>query len=239
MRHRIPLLLIFLGFAPVARAQVTLDLRALDKLPVARAVPAPHRAVVRARPSRPAASVPRALPHKAAVASRAAPPSGAPLGLPPAAPPAVTAAAAAAPAAAPAALPSAPPGLPAVAPPAPAAALATAPPSPPAAPPPLRLAFAPGAGFLTPAQVRTVGAFARALPATAASYDILAYAPASPQNPSAARRLALARALAVHDALRAAGVPASRIRLRAMAPGAGGGNDDRADLRVRLSGSSP
>ncbi len=237
MRHRIPLLLIFLGFAPVARAQVTLDLRALDKLPVARAVPAPHRAVVRVRPSRPAASVPRALPHKAAVVSRAAPPSGAPLGLPPGAPPAVTAAAPAA--AAPAALPSAPPGLPAVAPPAPAAALATAPPSPPAAPPPLRLAFAPGAGFLTPAQVRTVGAFARALPATAASYDILAYAPASPQNPSAARRLALARALAVHDALRAAGVPASRIRLRAMAPGAGGGNDDRADLRVRLSGSSP
>ncbi len=235
MRHRIPLLLIFLGFAPVARAQVTLDLRALDKLPVAPAVPAPHRAVVRVRPSRPAASVPRALPPKAAVVSRAAPPSGAPLGLPPAAPPAVTAAAPAAPAA----LPSAPPGLPAVAPPAPAAALATAPPSPPAAPPPLRLAFAPGAGFLTPAQVRTVGAFARALPAAAASYDILAYAPASPQNPSAARRLALARALAVHDALRAAGVPASRIRLRAMAPGAGGGNDDRADLRVRLSGSSP
>ncbi|MGC8476927.1 MAG: hypothetical protein ACP5NP_11290, partial [Acetobacteraceae bacterium] len=88
------------------------------------------------------------------------------------------------------------------------------------------------------AEVRAVGAYARALPRDA-GYSILAYAPRSAQNPSAARRLALARALAVHDALRAAGVAPARIRLRAMAPGSGGADNDRAVIDVSVSGSSP
>ncbi|MBW4091585.1 MAG: hypothetical protein HIU82_10805 [Proteobacteria bacterium] len=68
---------------------------------------------------------------------------------------------------------------------------------------------------------------------------MLAYAAGSPQNPAAARRLALARALAVHDALRAAGVPGSRIFLRAVGPPHGPGAPDRAELRVSAAGTSP
>lgn len=133
---------------------------------------------------------------------------------------------------------AAPPVVPAAAPAPPPPAMTTAPRRAPPAPAPLHLAFAPGAGFLSPAEVRAVGAYARALP-PGAGYSILAYAPASAQNPSAARRLALARALAVHDALRAAGIPPDHIRLRAMAPGTGGADNDRAVIDVSVSGSSP
>jgi hypothetical protein len=133
---------------------------------------------------------------------------------------------------------AAPPMVPAAAPAPPPPAMTAAPRVAPPAPAPLHLAFAPGAGFLSPAEVRAVGAYARALP-PGAGYSILAYAPSSAQNPSAARRLALARALAVHDALRAAGIPPDHIRLRAMAPGTGGADNDRAVIDVSVSGSSP
>ena len=126
------------------------------------------------------------------------------------------------------------PAAPSAPPPPPPAALAG--PSPGAAvalPAPLTLSFPAGKATLTPAETEAIARLVRAAPQTdSTSFSVLAYAAGSPQNPSAARRLALARALAVHDALRAAGVPGSRIFLRAMGPPDGSGAPDRAELRV-------
>ncbi len=61
---------------------------------------------------------------------------------------------------------------------------------------------------------------------------MLAYAAGSPQNPSAPRRLSLARALSVRAALQAGGVPAGRIYLRAMGAAVGAGPADRAEILV-------
>jgi outer membrane protein OmpA-like peptidoglycan-associated protein len=118
-------------------------------------------------------------------------------------------------------------------------------PTPPASgapgPAALTLPFRPGDASLTPAETAAIAHLVHAMPqSAAASFSVLAYAPGSPQNPSAARRLALARALAVHDALRAAGVPGSRIFLRAVGPPTGSGAPDRAELRVSAAaGNTP
>ena len=133
--------------------------------------------------------------------------------------------------------------MPAGVPPPPPALAGLVPRGGPAAPlpAPLTLPFAPGKSQLTAAQTASIARLARAAPQTdATSFSVLAYAAGSPQNPSAARRLALARALAVHDALRAAGVPGSRIFLRAAEAPAGADPPDRAVLRVSAAaGTSP
>ncbi len=278
MRRLIPLLLIAPWLCQPARAQVTVDLRALDSLPSRPpAAHAPKRPAhkpapaARARPDRTtpatATSSHRAAPAPAPVPAPAGP-AGPPAGVAGSAPPApgsaagggATAAAsvpstspapsapgpsalapsapaAAPPPAGPSAPPSAPPSGPAAPsapPPPPPAALAG--PSPGAAvalPAPLTLSFPAGKATLTPAETEAIARLVRAAPQTnSTSFSVLAYAAGSPQNPSAARRLALARALAVHDALRAAGVPGSRIFLRAMGPPDGSGAPDRAELRV-------
>ncbi|HVB69865.1 MAG TPA: hypothetical protein VNE67_18610 [Acetobacteraceae bacterium] len=137
------------------------------------------------------------------------------------------------------------PAVPALPPP-PAALVGLAPPSgsaAPAAPSPatLTLPFKPGQAELAPAETAAIARLVHATPqAGAPGFSVLAYAAGSPQNPSAARRLALARALAVHDALRAAGVPGSRIFLRAVGPPHGPGAPDRAELRVSAAaGTTP
>ncbi|MGH7044214.1 MAG: OmpA family protein [Acetobacteraceae bacterium] len=143
-----------------------------------------------------------------------------------------------------------PPTTPALAapaiPPPPAALAGLAPligPAPPAAPHPaaLTIPFPPGQAELTAAETAAIAKLVHATPQTeATSFSVLAYAAGSPQNPSAARRLALARALAVHDALLAAGVPGVRIFLRAVGPPHGPGAPDRAELRVNAAaGTSP
>jgi outer membrane protein OmpA-like peptidoglycan-associated protein len=262
-------LLLAVAPVPAARAQVTVDLRALDALPQRPPAAAPHARVAPARPAKPfapqpaprvatvpspaapPASAPAAVPARAQASVPAASPAGAPAGQAPAvtATPPVARAAPAASTALPAAPPASPAGAPALsaAPPPPAtlagipAPGAPAVPKPAAAPPKLVLPFAPGRAELTPAETAAVARLAHAVPANeAASFSVLAYAPGSPQNPSAARRLALARALAVHDALRAAGVPSSRIFLRAVGPPTGSGAPDRAELRVSVvAGTNP
>ncbi len=74
------------------------------------------------------------------------------------------------------------------------------------------------------------------------SFNVVAYAAGTPEDPSTARRLSLARALAVRSALIADGVSSTRIYVRALGAQAGGaqaggaqagdGPPDRVDLSV-------
>ena len=231
------LLLAVLAVWPLAaHAQVTIDLRALDALG-----PAPKPL--------------GALPHgkaapAAAVRTPALPPP------PPAAPAAISAASVPAAPTSTAATPTAPagaavassppvvnastampamPALPAVAPPTPhvpdAAALAPVAARP--APAPISVGFQPNASDLTAADIARLKAMAAATPeGPETSFDVVAYASGSPEDPSSARRLSLSRGLAVRAALIAAGVPSTRIYVRAMGLATGPGSPDRADISV-------
>lgn len=110
---------------------------------------------------------------------------------------------------------------------------ATLPTAPAPVPRPLTVLFPPDASTLAPADAAAIAKLAKSTPESdATSFTVLAYAAGSPQNPSAPRRLSLARALAVRAALQAGGVPAGRIYLRAMGAAAGAGPADRAEIRV-------
>ena len=114
-----------------------------------------------------------------------------------------------------------------------APAPATLPTAPAPVPRPLTVLFPPDASTLAPADAAAIAKLAKSTPESdATSFTVLAYAAGSPQNPSAPRRLSLARALAVRAALQAGGVPAGRIYLRAMGAPAGAGPADRAEIRV-------
>lgn len=238
MRHSLSLIAVLLVLAVPARAQVTLDLKALDAIQPAPSAPTP--------PKRPPAAKPQAKPR--AVAPKAA--TQAPPAAPPPAPPPSTATAKA-PAAAQPPLPV-PPPLP-VAPP-PSAVLAPIPPPPAAAPgkppPPapmpvsasatgaavpmaggLSITFGPGQGELSQTSDQTLQSFVRSLPRSEAiSYNVVAYAAGTPEDPSTARRVSLARALSVRGVLMGAGVPSSRIYVRALGATGGNGPADRVDV---------
>ncbi len=252
----------FLGVAALAapaRAQVTVDLHALDGLPSRpapeprpRPVPTTPHTVVRAPLApHPVARAPApgarptevaATPKPAAQTAVAPPVASAPL--PSQAAPSAGGArqgeAAPAPLAPPPApvlagnptVPSAPAAFPPPAPPgAPAPAIPAAAPAAPAHP--LTVTFPPDASTLAPADAAAITDLARTTPETdATSFTVLAYAAGSPQNPSAPRRLSLARALAVRAALQAGGVPVGRIYLRAMGAAVGAGPADRAEILV-------
>ncbi|MGC8469031.1 MAG: hypothetical protein ACP5NI_03900 [Acetobacteraceae bacterium] len=221
MRRFLLSLLLAGSWAVAARAQVHVDLRALELL---RPAPARLAPIPPLPPPAPPKPKPKPKPRPAPPAR----PWTGPLPLPPAPP--RTGAVAAIPAPpAPAALPplpAAPPPLPAppqaAIPPAPAAAPAPPPaptPSPPrprvaAAPPPapgLTLGFAAGVHVLDAGQRAAVAAFARR--AGAGRITVVAFAPLDRGTDSTSRRHAFARAMAVHDALRAAGVGRGRIIL--------------------------
>ncbi len=116
---------------------------------------------------------------------------------------------------------------------------APAPEQPPTAPPPpapsqppqtLRVGFAPGQSNLPPSEAGALTELGQAMPRTGtARVEVLAYAPVTEGDASAARRLSLARALAVRSTLAGAGVPADRIIMRALgsppAEQAGAAND--------------
>lgn len=70
------------------------------------------------------------------------------------------------------------------------------------------------------------------------TFNVVAYAAATPDDPSAARRLSLSRALAVRNALMSDGIPSSRIYVRALGPQGGDGPPDRADVSV-LGSNAP
>ncbi len=156
-----------------------------------------------------------------------------------------------APAAPPPLMPLAPPGPPVIPPP-------LAVPTRPAPPPPVieilagapggaartgdgwRVTFGAGLSALSPATVQVLRDVARGLPAQA-SIAISAFAPGSPEDPSVARRLSLARALATRGVLIAEGIASPRIIVRALgaSPPIADGPPDRADLAITLPRPAP
>ena len=97
----------------------------------------------------------------------------------------------------------------------------------------LRVTFGAGQADLSPASAAAIKNIVQSAPAgDSASFNVLAYAAGTPEDPSTARRLSLARALAVRSALMADGIASSRIYVRAL--GATGGDEapDRVDLAV-------
>ncbi len=97
----------------------------------------------------------------------------------------------------------------------------------------LRVTFGNGSADLNP---DTEAALRHAAQAPDGStFTVTAYATGTPEDPSTARRLALARALAVRSVLILRGVPSARIYLRALGstgPLFSAGPPDRADLDI-------
>jgi len=94
------------------------------------------------------------------------------------------------------------------------------------------VSFAQGQSILPAAANQTLSALAHtAANSPNATVNVLAYAPADPADPSAARRMSLDRALAIRTVLMAGGVPSSRIYLRALGS-TGTATPDHADVTV-------
>ncbi|MBV9652950.1 MAG: OmpA family protein [Acetobacteraceae bacterium] len=97
----------------------------------------------------------------------------------------------------------------------------------------VRLTFAGGRTDLNPASEAGLKSFVEAAPKTErASYNVLAFAPGTPEDPSTPRRLSLSRALAVRSVLMAEGVPSARIYVRALGGTPTDGPPDRVDVTV-------
>ena len=71
-----------------------------------------------------------------------------------------------------------------------------------------------------------------------AAVTINAFASGLPDDPSAARRLSLSRALAARAVLISEGIPSSRIYPRALGPTGGDTDPDRVDLTVSTTAAS-
>ena len=209
---------VFLTAAPPALAQVTVDLHALQALPQRPATSPGPRAV------------PQVAPNTQTVVTRVAPLT-APTTPPPTTPPPVIQPA----------LPESVPDTATIAPIAPLAASS-------GSPPPvsdkattqatstvagLRLTFAPGESDLSPDSITSIKKLTEATPpADATTFNVLAYAPRKLDDPSTARRISLARAMAVRSALVADGVPSARIFVRALGEQYGDGPPERVDISV-------
>ena len=74
--------------------------------------------------------------------------------------------------------------------------------------------------------------------ADSVSFNVVAYAAGSQDDPSTARRLSLSRALAARGALLGNGIPSSRIFVRALGSQSGDGPPDRVDISI-LGGNAP
>lgn len=97
----------------------------------------------------------------------------------------------------------------------------------------LRLTFAADQSDLSPGSADSIKHFVQAAPpGDATTFNVLAYATGDPNDPSAARRLSLARAIAVRSVLMTSGVPSSRIYLRALGSPPGEQPPDRVDVSV-------
>jgi outer membrane protein OmpA-like peptidoglycan-associated protein len=249
MRQFCLVLTMLLGATVPGLAQVTVDLHALDALPGAKPAQK-ERPVHKTAPKQTAA----ARAHKSPASATQATPTTTPqitTASPQAATPAPATPAPAAPTPPAATLPAAPPPTIALAPvPLPPA------PEPAAAPPPppisdtatsvaantgagLRVTFGAGEADLSPASAAAIkGVVQSAASGESASFNVVAYAAGTPEDPSTARRISLSRALAVRSALMADGVTSSRIYVRAL--GATGGNEapDRVDLAI-LGSNAP
>lgn len=256
MRQTCILLIALLGVSTPALAQVTVDLRALDALPSARpATPEkPHAAPSRAAPRRAGTAKQHAKGPETQEATKA------PASVPPAetqpqpAPQPQAGPVTAAPTPPAATIPANPPAavaLSPVAPPQPSA-------EPPPAPPPisnaanseavasgkgLRVTFGAGQADLSPASAAAIRDLVKGLPnGDGTSFNVVAYAAGTPDDPSTARRLSLSRALAVRSALMADGISSAHIYVRALGASTGDETPDRVDVAVlggNTSGSTP
>jgi outer membrane protein OmpA-like peptidoglycan-associated protein len=221
MRRLPTLSAIFLTAATPVFAQVTVDLHALQALPDRQATRhLSHAAPSSAAPNRPAV-VMREAPAVSPVAPQAQQPAQQP------------------------AMPESVPDTAAIAPIAPQT---PAPGTQPPPPPPvsdtaataaastaagLRLTFAPGASDLSPESSTSIKQLTEAAPpGDATTFNVLAYAPGKPDDPSTARRVSLSRAMAVRSALVSDGVPSARIFVRALGEQYGDGPPDRVDLNI-------
>jgi len=103
----------------------------------------------------------------------------------------------------------------------------------------LRITFPPGNAELSQAGTAAIRHLVGAAPAGGTTtFNVNAYAAATPGDPSDARRLSLSRGLAVRKALIADGVDSSRILVRALGSQAEHGPADRADVTL-LGGNDP
>jgi outer membrane protein OmpA-like peptidoglycan-associated protein len=103
----------------------------------------------------------------------------------------------------------------------------------------LRLTFAPGQSELSADSTASIRQLTQAAPpGDSTTFNVLAYAPGKPDDPSTARRVSLSRAMAVRSALVADGVPSARIFVRALGEQHGDGPPDRVDIGVTAAGSS-
>jgi outer membrane protein OmpA-like peptidoglycan-associated protein len=229
-----------------ALAQVTVDLHALDALPGAKSRPPEARAHrTPPKPGQPppgSARLNKTSPRQPA-ATPVPEPATAAASRTPAAPPPVPAPPAAT-------LPEAAPPVIALAPVPPPPAAQPAPPPPPpisdtatsaahAAGAGLRVTFGSGETDLSPASAAAIQNLVKTGPqGDAISFNVVAYAAGTPEDPSTARRLSLARALVVRSALLADGVSSTRIYVRALGAQAGDAPPDRVDLSI-LGANSP
>jgi outer membrane protein OmpA-like peptidoglycan-associated protein len=246
---RLPLLLtaFYVAAAAPALAQVTVDLHALQALPERPAAPAaPHRTpttgVSRAAPvARPSQSAVAKGSEPTGAVAKETEPTGAKEAkqeapvtvVPPAQQPA---------------MPENAPQTAAIEP------IAPPPPAAGAAPPPvsanagtvaaptsagLRLTFAPGQSDLSPESAASIKKLTSEVTVgDSTTFNVSAFAPGTPDDPSTARRLSLSRAMAVRSALVADGVPSPRIFVRALGAQYGEGPADRVDLDVTGASTS-
>ena len=218
----LPLLIVFaLCVAVPAGAQVSVDLHALESLPGTNA----HTSRPAPRPMQPRPKVTLAPTTTEDPAATSIPAATAQSG------------------------PTMPPSAPAPAAPAPAgvvpvAPIAEAPPPPaqiapqvpaPEAPAPvtanLRIPFGADQTDLSKEGSAALDSFLRAAyEAGAPAFTIVGYAAGKQDDPSVARRLSLARAMAARNSLMNNGVPSRRITMRALGSQAAGGPPDRVDV---------
>jgi outer membrane protein OmpA-like peptidoglycan-associated protein len=253
MRSPIVLLVPLLASLTPASAQVTVDLRALDGLPgksAATTRPPSQAARSRGQLSSVASATSGASRPAHAAPGSAAGSAGATAAGAGAAAAGTTALAAASPTAPTSATPTpgAPPpdaSLPAGSPPPPTTlADNAAAPSSDAAPTmksaAVRVMFGPNQTDLGADGTSVIKQLVGSAPSgDNTTFNVMAYAAATPNDPSAARRTSLSRAVAVRNALLADGVASTHIYVRALGGQAGDGPADRADITVMGSNAPP
>jgi outer membrane protein OmpA-like peptidoglycan-associated protein len=103
----------------------------------------------------------------------------------------------------------------------------------------LQVTFGSGQSDLSPASAAAIQNLVKSAPSgDGTSFNVVAYAAGTPEDPSTARRLSLSRALAVRSALMAGGIASSRIYVRALGAPEGDKTPDRAEVAV-LGSNAP
>ena len=190
----------------------------------------PHDAPQSATSSATTAATPAAAPPATTVPNTAAPTPAPPAATLPTAPPATVALA-----------PIVPPPEPAQAAPAPAPPISdSATSAATATGHGLRVTFGTDEADLSPSSASAIHDFVQSAPSgDSASYNVVAYAAGTPEDPSTARRLSLSRALAVRSALMADGISSTHIYVRALGATAGDATPDRVDVAVLGGNTTP